>query len=284
MDLAGILHHPLFQSLVLPLLLSLAGIALLRAVSGRARAGAAVGLAVLASTIWLIGWSSPPASVMQKLPWIFAGAWLVGVALDAAVSSRFVQWLWLTAAWVAASWWLGGSERVGGIAAALAGAAVLACLLRPPPERADAVTAAVAASLGLAGAAFEAGSLAIFQLALLLAAALGGVGLWLWPKAWIRFGAAAVAVAAITWLALAQASLLLIPVRPQALALLAAAFAVAPLLRRVWPAGGPVAGPVAVAALAGALVAGALALQGGETAAAGAANGATQGDDGYYGK
>src|SRR5690606_12395695 len=116
------------------------------------------------------------------------------------------------------------------------------CLLRSPPERADGVAAAVIAALGLAALAFTTGYLALFQLALLLAAALGGAGLWLWPVARIRFGAAAVAVAAVGWLAIAQAALLLIPVRPSALALLAVAFAAAPLSARLWRWGNPLLG------------------------------------------
>ena len=68
--------------------------------------------------------------------------------------------------------------------------AVLACLLQPSPHRADSAAAAVVASLGLAGLGFAAGSLALFQLSLLLAAAVGGAALWLWPKPRIAFGVA----------------------------------------------------------------------------------------------
>src|SRR5688572_3364097 len=103
MDMAGAVHHPIFQSVALPLLLSLAGIGLIRAVSGPSRAGAAVGLAVLAATIWFMGWPRQPAGVMQKLPWIFALACIVGIALDAFVRSRFLQWLCLGLAWIAVS-------------------------------------------------------------------------------------------------------------------------------------------------------------------------------------
>ena len=283
MDLSGIPHHPLFQSVVLPVLLSLIGIGVLRAVSGRDRAAAAIGLAVLAATIWLMGWQTPPTAVMQRLPWIFAGAWLVGIALDAAVASRFLRWSCLGLAWIAASWWLGSSGIIAGMVLAIAGLVVIACLLRAPPERAEGAAAAVIAALGLAALAFIAGSLALFQLALLLAAALGGAGLWLWPVARIRFGAAAVAVAAIGWLAIAQAALLLIPVRPSALALLAVAFAAAPLLARPGRQGNPLLGPVGVAVVAAVLAGGSLALQSAGTAAGDAANGDGGGGDAYYG-
>ena len=282
MDLAAALHHPLFQSVVLPLLLSLAGIGALRAVAGPARAGAGIGLAVLAATVWLMGWPTQPASVMQKLPWIFAASWLLGIVLDAATTSRLLHWLGLGAGWLAASWWLGSSGLGAGLASAGAGLVVVAWLLRAPPARADGVTAAVIASLGLAGACFAAGSLALFQLAVLLAAALGGGGLWLWPRPRTRFGAAAVAVAAIAWLAIAQVALLLVPVQPRSLALLAVVFAAAPAVARLWGRSSAVGGPLAVAVAAGILAGGALALQSGGTGGGGAATGEGGGGDAYY--
>src|SRR5687768_9364566 len=93
------LYHPIFQSVFLPLLLSLTGIAVLRALSGPALAATAVGLSALLSTVWLMGWSPQPGSLLQKLPWIFACTWVVGVALNVAAASRLLQWLVLTGAW-----------------------------------------------------------------------------------------------------------------------------------------------------------------------------------------
>jgi hypothetical protein len=281
MDPAAFLHHPLFQSVVLPLLLSLAGIGLIRRTAGAPRGGAAIGLAVLAATIWLMGWPAQPDSVMQKLPWIFAVAWLLGVGLDATLASRLLQWPALAIAWLAASWWLGSGGVGSGIALAFAGVAIIGCLLWSPAERADGTAAAVVASLGLAVLCVAAGSLALFQLALLLAAALGGAALWLWPTPRIRFGAAAVAVGGIAWLAIAQAALLLIAVRPAALVLLAAAFLAAPLASRMWRDSSRLGTPVAAAVLSGLLAGGSLALQAG-AGADGAANGAGSDEDAYY--
>lgn len=282
-DAAAAVHHPLFQSLILPLLLSVAGAGLLRRLIGPARAGAGVGFAVLASVIWMSGWPEQPRGVMHKLPWILVGAWVAGVALDVRGTRRFFQWLCLTIVWLAASWWLGSSSVGAGAVFVLSGAVVMACLLRPPAERADTVTAAIVASLGLAGACLASGSLALFQLGLLLAAALGGAGLWLWPKPRIRFGAASAAVAGIGWLAFAQVALLLLPVRPQAMALVALAFAMAPLLLSLRPHISPRVSPVAVALLAGVLVAGALAVQAGGSGDGGTAKGDDSADDAYYG-
>jgi uncharacterized membrane protein len=285
----SILYHPVFQSVVLPLLLSLVGIALMRRSFGTAWAAAAVGLSVLASAIWLMGWSGQPDSLMQKLPWIFAGAWIVGSVLGVTGGSRRTEWLVLGAAWLLASWWLGSRGAGLAAAAAVAGIAVIGALVHSVDSRADGAAASVIAALGLAALAFLAGSLAIFQLGLLLAAALGGAGLWLWPKARVRFGPAATAVAALGWLALAQASMVLIPVRLDSVALIAAAFAAPFITTRFWPAGRETAAPLTVAVLAGALVAGALWLQAGVPQAArtdggSSIGGSGAGDDAYYGR
>jgi hypothetical protein len=282
MEIQG-LHHPLFQSVILPLLLSLAGIGVLRATAGRARAGAGVGLAVVIATIWLMGWPVRPTSALQKLPWVFAGAWLAGVLLDATSATRLRQWLCLGIGWIAAAWWLGANSIGLTIGAAATGLAVIGWLLQAPGERADGMAAAVAASLGLAAVCFVAGSLALFQLALLLAAALGGAGLWLWPRPRIRQGAAAVAVAAACWLAIAQVALLLIAVQPRSLAMLALAFAAAPLLARSWR-GSALTGPLATALAAGLLAGGALMLQTARPDAGSTAGETGSGDPAYYGK
>ena len=288
MDLSDALHHPLFESVILPLLLSLLGVGLLRAVSGPGRAAAAVGLSLLVSAIWMAGWSSQPGSTMQRLPWIFAVAWLAGVVLNVAVGSRLLHWVVLSVVWLAASWWLGSRGLGEAIAFALGGAAVIACLLGTTEDRADGAAIAVVSSLGLAGLALTAGSLALFQFSLMLAAAVGGAALWLWPKARIRFGVAAVGVATISWLALAQATLLLIPARPSAVAALTLAFAAAlvaaPVVGRLAIRARPFTAPLVVAVLAGACVAAALALQRAGVNEVGGAKAGTAADDAYYPK
>ncbi len=288
MDPSGILHHPVFESVVLPLVLAFVLTAILRATAGPSRAGAAVGVAMLAGMAWMSGWSMP-ASAMQKLPWIVALSWVVGLALDRGRSGDFLRWLVLLVCWIAVSWWLGNGSAGHAVAFAVLGALVIALQLRSAPDRADGVSMAVIAALGLAGLAFQAGSLALFQLSLMLAASLGGAALWLWPRSRILYGAAAVAVASIGWLALAQATVLLLPARPAALGLLALAFAAAavaaPVLRRSAVRSRALASPLVVAFLAAATVAAGLSLQdvagpGQEKLHAGPAAGGD--DDAYY--
>lgn len=138
------LQHPAFQSLLLPLLLAAAGIALLRLLGARwAALGAAFGL-VLAMVFWPgFGW--PPGSRAQTLPWI-ALAGLAVAALATAVNAPGTRAL---------------GRKAGFLAAALVG--VLA------------VGLAVWAALG--------GSLLLAQLALMVGSAAGIAALWAWRSA-----------------------------------------------------------------------------------------------------
>jgi hypothetical protein len=90
----SLLHHPAFQSLVLPFVLAVVGMVLLRALPGRAGLhwwplGAVFGL--LAALAVLPGFDWPATARAQKLPWIV----LVGFAL-AALSMAWCWhcWLW----------------------------------------------------------------------------------------------------------------------------------------------------------------------------------------------
>ena len=287
MDPSGILHHPIFESVLLPLALAFLLAGVLRVTAGPGRAGAAVGIAVLASVTWMSGWSTRPAGVMQKLPWILALAWMAGLVLDRRRFGVFVRWLALLACWLAASWWMDAASFGRATAFGLLGGLVIALQLRSAPERADGVAMSVVAALGLAALAFQAGSLALFQLCLILAAALGGAALWLWPRSRILYGTAALAVACIGWLALAQATALLLPARPASLGLLALAFSAAavatPVIRRMAVRTRGLAAPLVVAFLAAASVSAALSLQDVAGSDGGPATGASAvEDDAYY--
>lgn len=266
MDLLAAVHHPLFQSLVLPLLLSLLGVGVLRTMAGSGRAVWALGLSFLLSVVWMIGWPTNPGTILQRLPWVFALAWLASVALALTGGNRTRHGQVLSGAWLAASWWLGSRDVTETLLFPLVGVLVIVGLLRASEERAEAATMVVVAGVGLAGLALAAGSLMLFQLSLMLAAAVGGVALWQWPRARIRFGVAGVGVAAIAWLALAQSALLLTPASPIAVALLCLAFSCTMLSARILgrlPDGHrDLAAPPVLAVLAGAFVAAALLLQG----------------------
>ncbi|MBA3598424.1 MAG: hypothetical protein H0W40_13770 [Methylibium sp.] len=255
------LDHPLIQSVVLPLLVAFGTAGLLHRLIGARHgprwAAAALGLAVLACSLLLLGWRlALPATAVEKLPWVFAAAWLTGLLLDATRPARWLQWAFASLLWLALSWWLGSKDVISGAASALIGTAVLAALHDSASERASAASMSLIASLGLAAVAMMSGSLLLFQLSVLLAAALGGVALWLWPKARIAFGPAAWVTAGIGWLALAHMAALLTPAPPTALAALAAVFIAGPIVRRLPLMGRRVVVEPLVVAVAAALLAG----------------------------
>lgn len=260
-----LLQHPLVQSLVVPLLLALAGAAVLRfalaPAQGARWAGLALGLGVLAAATLLLPWRWPATALVEKLPWCLAAAWLLGAALEALRTRQLMSWIASKLLWLALSAWIGWSSVPMAAAAALVGAGVLGALHAPDDGRATAAAAIVVTSLALAATAFIAGSLLLMQLSLLLAAATGGVVLWLWPRARIRFAAGAAVMAGVTWLALAQTTALLTPAPRGALLLLALGFAAAPIAARCRLAPGrsvwiePLIAAVIAAAAAGGAVA-----------------------------
>ena len=218
------LHHPFVESVALPLLLSLALTGIARGFVGAARGGLAavigVGGAVIAATTWMSGLSPAPTSTLSRLPWTFVAAIVAGWIAAVAGRRPAVGWLVAAAVAIAALGWLGGVR--GAINGAI-GSLLLAALMRAPADRADAAAALVIASLGLAAATMRAGSLALFQQALLLAAATGGAALWLWPKPRLAFGPGATVAATVCWLATAQAASQSVAIAPLTLGLLAAA-------------------------------------------------------------
>ena len=88
-------------------------------------------------------------------------------------------------------------------------------------------------ALALAGAAFQAGSLSLMQVALSLAAASGGFALWNWPRGRLPLGAAGIAIGGLGCFAVALLLLLLTEIPPVALLAAAAVFIAGPLGRRL---------------------------------------------------
>jgi hypothetical protein len=280
-------HHPLFQSLALPLVLAFAATGLLRGVLGPVRgarwAAAGVAVAIIGTVLWVLGWRLVPGALTEKLPWVYAVAALLGLGLEAMRAGRRVQWLAAGILWALVLASLAHQVLPLAIGIWLLGLAVIRAVLKEAPRRADAVAMLVLASFGLAALAMMSGSALLFELSLALGAALAGCALWLWPVPRIAFGASGAIVSVLAWLALVQATALLTPVRPAALLLLIASFTSGPLVR--W--GGrrlrrgearPWVESLIVAAVAALWVAAALALAHWGGAAAPAANM----DDPYY--
>lgn len=221
-------HHPLFQSLALPLVLAFAATGVLRAMLGPGAGArwAALGmpLALLVGLSWVVGWRVPPGGMTEKLPWICLAAALLGVALETLRARRRAQWLAAGALWALIIVVLGQQPLLPRIGSWIVGMAVIGAVVHELPTRADAAAMLVVASVGLALVSMMSGSALLFELSLGLAAAVAGVALWLWPVSRVSFGASGLVAAVLAWLTLAQSTALLTSVRPGAVLLLAAAF------------------------------------------------------------
>lgn len=301
------LHHPVFQSLVLPALLALMAVGLLRLWSASGgRHGAALGAvaALLMSLALLPGLHWPATAAAHKLPWIVLAALLLGLAAWAWARTgprdeRMAGWLGATVCWLLASAWLAG-ERLAWLPTgitALAGAVVLLLItvglarrpvdpLTAPAAEAQGTAVAAAltvAALGLAALAAGGGSLLLAQLALMLATVSAVPGLWAWlrPASGPVLSVTALLPLAVAWLAMAS----LMPAAGAAgwarLGLLALAFA-APWLvaRHAGLAIRPRWAALAVAVLSALPVALALAWQ--VAAGPAATDSPAQDDDPYY--
>jgi hypothetical protein len=268
-------HHPLFQSLALPLILAFMVTGMLRgalgAVQGRRWAAAGAAVAIVGTAVWVLGWRLPPGGLTERLPWFYAAAALVGLALEAMHAGRRTEWLTASILWALVLASLAAQPLPLMIGIWVLGTAVIRGVLNEHAARANAAAILVVASLGLAAVAKTSGSALLFELSLALAAAVAGCALWLWPFVRIAFGASGAVVSALAWLVLMQGIALLTPARPVALLLLAGAFSSGSIvrwgrrhLRRSAPGAAanarPWVGPLVVAAVAALWVAAALAV------------------------
>lgn len=275
------IHHPAFQSLGLPLLLTLV------LTSIHIRNGAPSGgrwwamssaIALLLSFFLLPGFDWPATARTQKLPWVVLGATVLAftwILIDAARPSRWMLWAMGSALWALACVWLAGSSAqwTQAMLGALAGAAVLALLLiarlktaanlthqasgEPADSMAaDGVTSAAAltvASLGLAATAASDGSLLLAQLAMMLGVVTAVPGLWAWLKPASRWviAPAALLPLGLSWLVIAYALAVPGPSASGRVSIMALAF-VAPALvaRSSWAARHPRWAPLLATLLA----------------------------------
>lgn len=287
------LHHPAFQSLLLPALLALLCVGGLRSWRPRwAPLGASIAL-VLALAVWP-GLAWPAASGAQKLPWVALAALAVGLVGDLSRTEHppalVRPWVLGVLLWpLAAAWLMGVAEPTALALASVAGLVVLAAVvwstrapLAGPTRAAGSAAALTVVVLGLGGMAAAGGSLLLAQLCMMLAVVSAVMGLWVWWRSGPAWAVTPAALVALTGVGLALAALTVVSgqAHPLALALLALG-----LLSPWWPGAWSVVGargrPLLVAVLAALPVAAAvlanLALASAPTGASG-----TDGDDAYY--
>lgn len=240
------LNHPLFESIVLPLTMTLVLSGALRGMLGerwgKNLAAAAIGLSVLFAYTLILGapaWS--PRTGLQKLPLIMALLMVGGVLLDVLKPDRATTAWAALAATGATALWLGEPQLAGNggdvarllVLTSLIALLSLAGLVAAPADGAYRCSLILPVALGLAGASFNAGSMALMQTSLTLAAAVGGFALWNWPTPRMPFGATGIAVSGMGCFALALLLVLLTEIRPWALLPLALIFAMVPVAHRL---------------------------------------------------
>jgi len=241
------LGHPAIQSGILPLTIAFVLTAMLPVIGrsgwGSRTASGAVGVALLASTVLVLGAPAWPAHTgMLKVFYLAAGSLLLGIMLDLQrprprllLSSGLI---WMAAAFAWLAWPQLDRQHTGWLLAAIWLVGLIMALRvanSPAGDRGAPIMLLVtAASLG--GIAAIAGSLSIAELGFALAAALGGFMLWNWPRPRYPFGAAGLLGAGVPVLTLALLTLLLTDVSPWSLTPLVLIFVADPLSRRL-PAG-----------------------------------------------
>jgi hypothetical protein len=241
------LHHPFIESVILPFVVVLAATGTAVAVRSRFDASrlatTSVGIGFLLA-VYLVadGLVWPPRTAVQKLPYVTAGLILAGTMLEGvARSRRFFLWAAAVVLTIMLLWlvWPQLPEASAGVfwragLVLLAGGTIMWTLVdREGKGRVPAPSMLVLAALGLAGAAFSAGSLVLFQIALGLAAAGGGFVLWNWPRPRLVFGPGGVLVAGIGLVLLALLLLTLTEIRSWALVPLLGVFVTDRLARRL---------------------------------------------------
>jgi hypothetical protein len=275
------IHHPAFQSLGLPFLLSLVltvSLGMRQTSTGLRWWAMGSAIALLLSFVLLPGFDWPATARAQKLPWIVlvgSGLAFVWALSGPTRPNRWMHWAVGSAFWALACVWLTANPEqwAHSLLGALAGAAVLAFLLiKRPLQRAtqgahertaapdDVVTLGVAdaaaltvAALGLAALAAGGGSLLLAQLAMMLGVVTAVPGLWAWlrPAAGLAISPAALFPLGLAWLVIAYS--LAAPGLSSAgrVLVITLAFAAPALLKRsAWAARHPRWAPLLTALLA----------------------------------
>jgi len=225
----NLLAHPVTQSVALPLVIGVVGLALTRLSSAVPLKGAILTAAVLACVLAMLGMPPwPPRSGMQKLPFLLSAAVLAAVALESFDATGRMRAAVASAFTVGALCWLAWPVLRDGqpasVAALAAGALVsVAVVVRRARVGAapEFVLVLFAGAVGLSATALVAASLALAQASGALAAALGLVSAWLLVARAVPGITATLTWGVVALAMLAALTALLTPAPGSAMALLA---------------------------------------------------------------
>jgi hypothetical protein len=234
-----LLIHPGVQSGVLPFVLAAMLTGAAHVLAGRRGAQASILLAYLAASVVVFGWPAfPPVGSTQKLPYVALGCLAATVLLSAAAP----QWRLLAAlaSFAAAGGWIAAPRLAAGSGAwlpallvGITSSAALVGLGRSQEDEAvEGGVALLATAIGLGVVALLGGSASIFQSALAVAAATGGLLAWNWPHRRHRIGTA-ILFAGVLLAALAVQLVFFTRASPWAAAALLPVIAIPPLLGRL---------------------------------------------------
>jgi hypothetical protein len=198
------MHDLLLQSAVIPIAVAAIAAGILRLIAGSTHgppmAGAAIGLAFVTGYVLTLGAPAVwPPSEMQKLFFIAVAGTIFGMSLDLSREARHVTLMTAAVAPALALLWLGWPRIVTPawadigclVIVALAGAAVLTELYSRSAQPAESGIKLLIASIALALIALIGAAVSYARLSGILAAAVAGFLLWLWPVPRYRFAASA---------------------------------------------------------------------------------------------
>jgi hypothetical protein len=223
-------HHPAVQSVLLPLLLASILTGAIRLFGGKhwgARlASVAITITLLIAFVQLLGVSPwVPRTGMQKLFYVIIMGLIVSIVVEIRVKERsrifFAGIVWLTLSYLWLAWPQLKTPNLSLLAqfgiVYLAASLSFWRLAELREQNLTPVVMILLAAIGLAGVAFVSGSLSIAQLAITLAAAIGGFALWNWPDSRFPLRAAGVIAVGVALLALVAVTFLLTDASPIAL-------------------------------------------------------------------
>lgn len=235
--------HPAFQSGAVPLGLAWVLTGLLR--GGRLGGAPAIGIALLASAVLLVGLpTQPPFSAVQKLVLLLSFGVLLGLIVQLlSVSTPGLRAI-AVGLFLGASLWLAWPQLRRDTLSwevtvvALVCGALLYVLARHERRSAEEGVELILFASGLAGIAAVSGSLLIAQLASALALASLGFLAWNWPRARPTPRPSMLLGAWLPAFALAVMTPLLTTAPPYSLSPLIVVLFLAPMVRQLWAPSG----------------------------------------------